>query len=85
MDLTSLIFESLKDAKPGEFAQNLLLFTVAWSMMKRTIKAHFLSIEEKAERMAVSLVRLEATLDGIKQNHGERIERLEQINENRSA
>ena len=85
MDFVPLLTSLLTDAKPGEFAQNLLLFAIAWGMMKKTIKTHFISIEEKAERMALSLVRLEDSLSQVKSNHGERILRLEQQSPDQSA
>jgi hypothetical protein len=66
-----------KDSKPAEFSQNLLLFSIAWYVVRKTVKAHFLSIEEKVERMATSMVRLEQSLSRVESSHAERILKLE--------
>lgn len=85
MELLPEILKLFSDAKPGEFAQNLVLFGIAWTMMKRTIKEHFFRIEEKIERMAVSLERAEQTLERVENNHGARITSIEKKIESLSA
>lgn len=77
MDGIEGVFALLKDLEPVRFSQNLALFGIAWWATKGTIKKHFESIEDKLERMADSVGRLEGTLTKVEMRHSERLNKLE--------
>lgn len=71
MDWLSLIsIDQLGDAAKSEFAQNIVVFGIMWSVIKKTVHAHFSNIED-------SLKKIAAGLENLKESHDARLAKIE--------
>jgi hypothetical protein len=75
----AIVKDLLSDAAKADLSQNLTVFLIAWTMVKRTIKGHFANIESGLKDVAVSVTNLNAAMIKVETNHSSRLKVLEDI------
>lgn len=77
MDM-ELILGFLGDAAKTDFGQKVLLFFMAWTIVKKTVAQHLEKIEMGLSDVARSVEQLNQAMTEMKVSHDARLTRLEQ-------
>lgn len=74
---TGLLQEILTDAAKAELSQRLIVFMIIWFVVRRSIRGHFVSIEEGLKEVAHSVNELSCNMLKLETAHAARLEKLE--------
>jgi len=71
------LIEVLGDAARADLSQKVFVFTIAWTIVRKTIKGHLEKIETGLNSVAKSVQDLNAAMVRLESNHENRIVKLE--------
>ena len=79
MDFLSheVITSILPEVAKADFTQNVFIFMMAWTVVRRTVKEHFSKIEKALGDVASSVKDLNQAMIRLETNHSVRINNLE--------